>query len=177
MVATGDMQPYTSMTHAAAETALESKSAPRLTACVASTFASAAKLRAAESVQPMTRYSQTGAGVAAAARVRERLPDLRPGNARFDGLYQIPTFEEIVTLVRAKQTETGRPIGIYPELKHPTWLLQEAGIDTVDLLATAHLVENKEQRRKRQKKAIRQCREADVRSQCFGALKPFELER
>ena len=70
-------------------------------------------------------------------RVRERLPDLRPGNARFDGLYQIPTFEEIVTLVRAKQTETGRPIGIYPELKHPTWLLQEAGIDTVDLLATA----------------------------------------
>ncbi|MAC30956.1 MAG: glycerophosphodiester phosphodiesterase, partial [Erythrobacter sp.] len=48
-----------------------------------------------------------------------------------------PTFEEIVTLVRAKEAETGRAIGIYPELKHPTWLLQEEGIDTVDLLATA----------------------------------------
>ncbi|WP_417322161.1 glycerophosphodiester phosphodiesterase family protein [Erythrobacter aureus] len=70
-------------------------------------------------------------------RVRERLPGLRPANARFDGLYQIPTFEEIVALVRAKEAETGRRIGIYPELKHPTWLLQEAGIDTVDLLATA----------------------------------------
>lgn len=70
-------------------------------------------------------------------RVRERLPGLRPANARFDGLYQIPTFEEIAALVRAKEAETGRRIGIYPELKHPTWLLQEAGIDTVDLLATA----------------------------------------
>ncbi len=70
-------------------------------------------------------------------RVKERLPGLRPANARFDGLYQIPTFEEIVTLVRAKEAETGRAIGIYPELKHPTWLLQEEGIDTVDLLATA----------------------------------------
>ena len=69
-------------------------------------------------------------------RVKERL-GLRPANARFDGLYQIPTFEEIVTLVRAKEAETGRAIGIYPELKHPTWLLQEEGIDTVDLLATA----------------------------------------
>ncbi|MDQ0566781.1 glycerophosphodiester phosphodiesterase [Erythrobacter citreus] len=70
-------------------------------------------------------------------RVKERLPGLRPANARFDGLYQIPTFEEIVTLVRAKEAEAGRAIGIYPELKHPTWLLQEEGIDTVDLLATA----------------------------------------
>lgn len=70
-------------------------------------------------------------------RVRERLPGLRPANARFDGLYQIPTFEEIVTLVRAKEVETGRRIGLYPELKHPSWLLREAGIDTVDLLATA----------------------------------------
>jgi len=70
-------------------------------------------------------------------RVKERLPGLRPANARFDGLYPIPTFEEIVTLLRAKEAETGRSIGIYPELKHPTWLLQETGIDTVDLLVTA----------------------------------------
>ncbi len=70
-------------------------------------------------------------------RVKERLPGLRPANARFDGLYPIPTFEEIVTLLRAKEAETGRRIGIYPELKHPTWLLQETGIDTVDLLVTA----------------------------------------
>ena len=70
-------------------------------------------------------------------RVKERMPGLRPANTRFDGLYPLATFEEIVALVRAKEAETGRPIGIYPELKHPTWLLQEAGIDVVDLLATA----------------------------------------
>lgn len=67
-------------------------------------------------------------------RAKERLPALRPGNARFDGLYQIPTFAEIAALVKAKEAETGRRIGLYPELKHPQFLLQHAGIDTVDLL-------------------------------------------
>lgn len=53
-------------------------------------------------------------------RARERLRQLRPANARFDGLYQIPTLEEIVALVRAKEAETGRTIGLYPETKHPS---------------------------------------------------------
>ena len=69
-------------------------------------------------------------------RVKERLAGLRPANKAFDGLYQIPTFEEIVTLVRAKEAETGRKVGLYPELKHPTMLLEQAGIDTVDLLVS-----------------------------------------
>ncbi|WP_379548858.1 glycerophosphodiester phosphodiesterase family protein [Qipengyuania sp. DSG2-2] len=67
-------------------------------------------------------------------RAKERLPGIRPANTRFDGLYSVPTFADIVTLVRAKEAETGRTIGIYPELKHPTFLLQDAGIDMVDLL-------------------------------------------
>ncbi|MEW4449011.1 glycerophosphodiester phosphodiesterase family protein [Qipengyuania sp. JC766] len=67
-------------------------------------------------------------------RARERLPSIRPANTRFNDLYQVPTLEEIVTLVRAKEAETGRLIGIYPELKHPDFLLQDAGIDVVDLL-------------------------------------------
>jgi hypothetical protein len=65
-------------------------------------------------------------------RAKERLPGLRPANARFDGLYQVPTFAEIVALLRAKKAETGRTVGLYPELKHPTFLLQQ-GIDSVDL--------------------------------------------
>jgi len=69
-------------------------------------------------------------------RAKERLPDLRPGNARFDGLYQVPTFAEILSLVRAKEAELGHAVGLYPELKHPTFLLSE-GIDSVDLLVTA----------------------------------------
>ena len=67
-------------------------------------------------------------------RAKERIPALRPANARFDGLYQVPTLAEIVKLVRAKEAETGRRIGLYPELKHPEFLLQNAGIDMVDLL-------------------------------------------
>lgn len=69
-------------------------------------------------------------------RAKERLPGLRPDNARFDGLYQVPTFDEIVSLVRAKEAETGRRIGLYPEIKHPSFLLQQ-GFDLVDLLVLA----------------------------------------
>ena len=70
-------------------------------------------------------------------RAKERLPGVRPGNARYDGLWQIPTFTEIVTLVKAKEAESGRRIGVYPELKHPNFLLQNGGIDSVALLVAA----------------------------------------
>jgi len=69
-------------------------------------------------------------------RAKERLPALRPGNARYDGLYQVPTFAEIVVLVRAKAAERGHAVGLYPELKHPAFLLEQ-GIDSVDLLVAA----------------------------------------
>jgi glycerophosphoryl diester phosphodiesterase len=69
-------------------------------------------------------------------RAKERVPGIRPANARYDGLYQVPTLAEIFSLVRAKQAESGRTIGLYPELKHPTFLLSQ-GIDSVDLLVTA----------------------------------------
>ena len=67
-------------------------------------------------------------------RAKERVPSARPANARYDGLYQVPTFAEIVKLVRAKEAETGRRIGLYPELKHPKFLLEDSGIDMVDLM-------------------------------------------
>ncbi len=67
-------------------------------------------------------------------RAKERIPSLRSANTRFDGLYQVPTLAEIVKLVRAKEAATGKRIGLYPELKHPAFLLQNAGIDLVDLL-------------------------------------------
>jgi len=67
-------------------------------------------------------------------RARERVPNARPRNATYNDLYQVPTFDEIVKLVRAKEAETGRTIGLYPELKHPTLMLQQEGIDMVDLM-------------------------------------------
>nr|WP_309734208.1 glycerophosphodiester phosphodiesterase family protein [Chamaesiphon sp. OTE_75_metabat_556] len=39
----------------------------------------------------------------------------------FNDLYEIPTLEEIVNLVKQVETDTGKKIGIYPETKHPTY--------------------------------------------------------
>ena len=69
-------------------------------------------------------------------RARERLPQLRVANTRFDGMFEIPTFEEVLRLVdqaneRRRQralAEGGaravlklKPVGVYPETKHPTY--------------------------------------------------------
>jgi glycerophosphoryl diester phosphodiesterase len=54
-------------------------------------------------------------------RARERLPQVRPQNVTFDGRAEIPTLQEIIDLVRRKEAETGRRIGLYPETKHPSY--------------------------------------------------------
>jgi len=65
-------------------------------------------------------------------RARERIPDIRPANVRFDGQFEIPTFDEVLTLIRSVDAQRaadarrlGRPkpapIGVYPETKHPTY--------------------------------------------------------
>ena len=54
-------------------------------------------------------------------RARERLPQLRPGNAAFDGQFEIPTLAEVIALAKAASVRTGRTIGIYPETKHPSY--------------------------------------------------------
>jgi glycerophosphoryl diester phosphodiesterase len=52
-------------------------------------------------------------------RAVERLPALRPNNTAFDGIDQIPTFQEVIDLAR----QAG--VGIYPETKHPTYFRTE----------------------------------------------------
>ncbi len=54
-------------------------------------------------------------------RARERLPDLRPGNVRYDGVFRIPTFEQIIRLAKVESRKRRRTIGIYPETKHPSY--------------------------------------------------------
>ncbi|HSI58678.1 MAG TPA: glycerophosphodiester phosphodiesterase [Ideonella sp.] len=39
----------------------------------------------------------------------------------FNGRYEIPTFKEVIALVKRKTLEKSRVIGIYPETKHPTY--------------------------------------------------------
>jgi glycerophosphoryl diester phosphodiesterase len=65
-------------------------------------------------------------------RARERLPQLRAGNTRYDGVFEIPTFDEMLDLVAAADAQraaqaraAGLPppprIGVYPETKHPSY--------------------------------------------------------
>ena len=48
-------------------------------------------------------------------RAEERIPDTRPDNTVFNGLYEIPTLQEVIDLAQAEG------VGIYPETKHPTY--------------------------------------------------------
>ena len=48
-------------------------------------------------------------------RAKERLPQLRKDNMAFDGQFEIPTFEEILTLAKTHN------VGVYPETKHPSY--------------------------------------------------------
>ena len=52
---------------------------------------------------------------------------------RFNGMYEIPTIEEIIDFVKRKSREKGRVIGIYPETKHPTYH-QSIGLPLEDRL-------------------------------------------
>lgn len=42
---------------------------------------------------------------------------------QYDGELEIPTFEEILALLRAESVRQGRRIGVYPETKHPAFHL------------------------------------------------------
>jgi glycerophosphoryl diester phosphodiesterase len=53
-------------------------------------------------------------------RARERLPQLRPENTAYDGRFEVPTFAEILALLRQAEGR-GRRVGVYPETKHPTY--------------------------------------------------------
>ncbi|WP_418059904.1 glycerophosphodiester phosphodiesterase [Pimelobacter simplex] len=54
-------------------------------------------------------------------RAKERLPQVRPGNTRYDGRFEIPTLDEVIRLVKRASGRSGRTIGIAPETKHPTY--------------------------------------------------------
>ncbi|MBC7167014.1 glycerophosphodiester phosphodiesterase family protein [Phenylobacterium sp.] len=69
-------------------------------------------------------------------RAVERLPKLRPQSAAFSGQETIPTFQEVVDLARAEGVRTGRTIGVYPEMKHPTYF-GKIGLPMVETLVGA----------------------------------------
>jgi glycerophosphoryl diester phosphodiesterase len=54
-------------------------------------------------------------------RAIERIPETRPASARYNGQFQIATWEEIIDFVAAEAATRGRVIGLVPELKSSTY--------------------------------------------------------
>lgn len=51
-------------------------------------------------------------------RAKERLPSR---SQAFNGQFSVPTFDEVIALAKQKSVEHERPIGVYPETKHPSY--------------------------------------------------------
>ena len=66
-------------------------------------------------------------------RAKERLPQVRPSNTRYDGRYEIPTLDEVLELAEQESRKRRARIGVAPETKHPTYF-QSIGLDLEDPL-------------------------------------------
>ena len=69
-------------------------------------------------------------------RAVERLPDVREENTLYDGLYQVPTLDEVLELRGELSRELRQEVGVYIETKHPTYF------DEIDLSLEEPLVED-----------------------------------
>ncbi len=54
-------------------------------------------------------------------RARERMPELRQHNTLYNGRYTVLTLQEVIDIAKRKSAELHREIGVYPEIKHPTY--------------------------------------------------------
>jgi len=73
-------------------------------------------------------------------RAVERIPQWRPANTRFDGMFEIPTLEEILALAHSRQVRggAGPRVGVYPEIKHPTYFRDLGLAMEAPLVETLH---------------------------------------
>ncbi len=54
-------------------------------------------------------------------RIKERFPSYRPQNARLDLVYPVLSLQEIIALVKTQERIHQRRIGLYIEIKHPSY--------------------------------------------------------
>ncbi|AXY56141.1 glycerophosphodiester phosphodiesterase [Acinetobacter chinensis] len=58
-------------------------------------------------------------------KARERIPELRPDNVRYNDQFNIPTLDQIIDLAEAHYKKTGKIVGLYIETKHPSYFQQK----------------------------------------------------
>jgi glycerophosphoryl diester phosphodiesterase len=66
---------------------------------------------------------------------RERLPQLRPDSAAFDGHFGLMRLSELVALIDEQSLQLGKPLTMVAELKHATYF-DSIGLSLDDLFAT-----------------------------------------
>ena len=59
---------------------------------------------------------------------------------QYNGLYKIPTLDEVISLARTEGARAGRTVGIYPEIKHSTFMGGIFGANVIEdaLVAKLH---------------------------------------
>ncbi len=60
---------------------------------------------------------------------------VQAGSARpqqYNGLYSIPTLDEVIALAKSESTRLSRTIGIYPEIKHSTYMAGIFGANAIE---------------------------------------------
>ena len=60
--------------------------------------------------------------------------------AQYNGLYKVPTLDEVIALAKTEGTRVGRTVGIYPEIKHSTYMAGIFGVNVFEdaLVAKLH---------------------------------------
>jgi glycerophosphoryl diester phosphodiesterase len=64
-------------------------------------------------------------------KAKERLASR---NQSYNGQFEVPTFQEVLTLADQRSRELGRTIGVYPETKHPSYF-RSIGLPLEDAVA------------------------------------------
>jgi glycerophosphoryl diester phosphodiesterase len=59
---------------------------------------------------------------------------------QYNGLYKVPTLDEVIALAKTEGTRVGRTVGIYPEVKHSTYMAGIFGVNVFEdaLIAKLH---------------------------------------
>jgi glycerophosphoryl diester phosphodiesterase len=67
---------------------------------------------------------------------------VQAGSARpqqYNGMFGIPTLDEVIALAKTESTQRGRTIGIYPEIKHSTFMAGIFGANAIENALVAKL--------------------------------------
>ena len=71
-------------------------------------------------------------------RAVERLPAIRKDNTRYDGFFQVLTWDEIIDFAATVEATTGKTIGLIPEIKHSSYFasiglpMEDAFLKSID---------------------------------------------